>query len=57
MLNTITVKLASFADHIAAAMMYRRLSCLCCRLRGCPPSSRCAQSKDSYTALPFATEL
>jgi hypothetical protein len=47
MLNAITHKLASFADHIAAAVIYRRISCLCCSLYGCPPSSRCAQHKQA----------
>jgi len=47
MLKALTVTLASFADHIAAAVFRRRLSCLWCSLRGCPPSSRCAQHRHS----------
>jgi len=43
MLNPLIVKLESIADHIVAAVMYRRLACLWCRLHGCPPSPRCAQ--------------
>jgi len=50
MLKALTVTLASFADHIAAAVFRRRLSCLWCSLRGCPPSSRCAQQRRSIEA-------